>query len=58
MTLRDAFSAAGGFTQFAWERIYLQHWDGTVEKFRWSSEKPLTNNPALRPGDRVINPRQ
>ena len=58
MTLRDSFSAAGGFTEFAWEYIHLQHWDGTVEKFRWSSKLSLTNNPALRAGDKVINPRQ
>jgi hypothetical protein len=57
MTLKDAFSAAGGFTEFAWERIHLHHYDGSVERFSWSEKRPLTNNPALRPGDSVINPR-
>jgi len=58
MTLKDAFTAAGGFTEFAWQRILLRHYDGSVERFRWSGKQPLTNNPALRPGDSVMNPRQ
>ena len=58
MTLKDAIAAAGGFTEFAWERIRLQHWDGSSERFRWSGKRPLANNPPLKPGDKVINPRQ
>lgn len=57
MRLKDAFAAAGGFTDFAWHRIRLVHWDGTMEMYRWSSERPLTKNPLLKPGDKVINPR-
>jgi protein involved in polysaccharide export with SLBB domain len=58
MTLKDAISAAGGFTDFAYERIRLQHLDGSRQLFKWSAEHPLTNNAILRPGDNVINPRQ
>lgn len=58
MTLKNAFLAAGGFTEFAVEYVILRHRDGTEQRFRWSVKKPLTNNPALRPGDCIINPRQ
>jgi polysaccharide export outer membrane protein len=58
MTLRDAISAAGGFTDFAYERIRLVHPDGSSQFFKWSATHPLTNNAILRPGDSVINPRQ
>lgn len=58
MTLQDAFAAAGGFTEFAVHRIWLRHSDGSSDRFRWSSARPLTNNPTLRPGDSVINPRE
>jgi protein involved in polysaccharide export with SLBB domain len=57
MTLNDAFAAAGGFTDFARKRIRLRHWDGTTEYYRWSVHSPLTNNPALKPGDQILNPR-
>jgi len=58
MTLKDSIAAAGGFTDFAVSRIHLQHWDGSSERYKWNAKRPLTNNPALRPGDAVINPRQ
>jgi hypothetical protein len=58
MTLKDAFAIAGGFTDFAWEGIWLRHWDGSSDTHRWSSEKPLTNKPFLKPGDQVDNPRK
>ena len=58
MKLKDAFAIAGGFNDFAWERIRLKHWDGSTEGFAWSPEKPLTNNPFLKPGDYVDNPRE
>lgn len=58
MTVMDAISAAGGFTDFADERIRLVHLDGSSQVFKWSATHPLTNNPVLRPGDNVVNPRQ
>src|SRR4051794_16621786 len=53
MTLKDGIDAAGGFTDFAWLRITLQHWDGSVERYNVRSNWFLTNNPALRPGDQI-----
>jgi protein involved in polysaccharide export with SLBB domain len=58
MTLKDAIDGAGGFTQFANRRIWLRHLDGTVERYRLRGDWFLTNNPALKPGDKVINPRE
>ena len=57
MTLDDAFVAAGGFTDFALLRVRVLHWDGSSETYRWGTQHPLTNNPALKPGDSVLNPR-
>jgi len=57
MTLRDAFAVAGGLTVFAESRIRLKHWDGSVERYKWSPKNPLTNNPTLRPGDSILNPK-
>jgi protein involved in polysaccharide export with SLBB domain len=57
MTLKDAIEAAGGFTKFANHRIRLYHLDGIGEKLRLSGNWFLTNNPNLKPGDRIINPR-
>lgn len=56
MTLQDALSAAGGFTEFAGNGIQLIHWDRSTERFPRSSVGPPTNNPVLRPGDQVWNP--
>lgn len=56
MTLTDSFALAGGFNQFAWHWIRLEHWDGSTERFRWSATHPFTNNPILRPGDKIMNP--
>jgi protein involved in polysaccharide export with SLBB domain len=58
MTIMDAISAAGGFTDFAHERIRLVHSDGSSQFFKWSATHPLTNTIVLRPGDSVVNPRQ
>jgi len=58
MRLKDAIEAAGGFTQFANHRIRLRHADGTVERYRLRGDWALTNNPTLKPGDSVMNPRE
>jgi protein involved in polysaccharide export with SLBB domain len=58
MRLKDAIEAAGGFTEFANRRVRLIHLDGTVERYRLRGDWVLTNNPALKPGDKVQNPRQ
>jgi protein involved in polysaccharide export with SLBB domain len=59
MRLKDAIEAAGGFTEYATHLTRLIHLDGTVEKYRLRGKWPVTNNPALKPGDRVhsSNPR-
>ena len=57
MTLKAAFAAAGGFTDFAPPRLHLVHWDGTSETYKWNSKHSLTNNPALKPGDKMTSPR-
>jgi len=57
MSLQDAFAAADGFTVFALKWIILRHPDGSKEQYKWSTKRPLTDNPALRPGDSVSNPR-
>lgn len=57
MTLRDAISMAGGFTEFAVPEIVVKHVDGTMHLYKWTPEKQLLQNPLLRPGDKVINPR-
>lgn len=58
MRLKDAIEAAGGFGAFADGRVTVLHRDGTAEKYwlreAWSS----TNNPTLKPGDKVSNPRE
>lgn len=56
MTLQDGIDAAGGFTDFARRRLNLQHWDGSREFYRLGPGRTLTNNPALRRGDRVYSP--
>jgi polysaccharide export outer membrane protein len=58
MTLKDAIEAAGGFTEFANRRIRLRHLDGTVERYRLVGDWVRTNNPALKPWDSVVNPRE
>jgi protein involved in polysaccharide export with SLBB domain len=59
MRLKDAIEAAGGFTEYSTHLIRLFHLDGTIEKYRFRGNWPVTNNPALKPGDRVhsSNPR-
>jgi protein involved in polysaccharide export with SLBB domain len=58
MTLKDAIEAAGGFTDFANRRVRLVHTDGTVERYRLRGDWTVTNNPVLKPGDKVHNPRE
>jgi protein involved in polysaccharide export with SLBB domain len=58
MRLKDAIEAAGGFTEFSNHRIKLIHWDGISQRFRLRGDWFLTNNPVLKPGDSVLNPRE
>jgi len=56
MTLQDAIEAAGGFTEFSDRRVRLRHSDGTVQVYSLGhGYNP--NNPLLRPGDHIFNPR-
>jgi hypothetical protein len=57
MTLQDGIQAAGGFTEFARRRLFVYHPDGLAERIRLGPNFSLTNNPALRPGDKLVNPR-
>jgi protein involved in polysaccharide export with SLBB domain len=57
MTLKDGIDTASGSTDSAPRRFRLQHWDGSVERFRLGAGRTLTNNPALRSGDSVFSPR-
>jgi len=57
MTLKDGIDEANGFTDFAPQKFRLQHWDGSVERFRMGAGRTLTNNPALRSGDSIFSPR-
>jgi protein involved in polysaccharide export with SLBB domain len=58
MTLQDGITAAGGFTDFARRRLFLYHSDGLAERYRLGPNFALTNNVALRPGDKLVNPRE
>jgi len=57
MRLNDAIEAAGGFTKFANHRIKVTHYDRTSERFRLRGDWVRTNNPALRPDDKIHNRR-
>lgn len=57
MTLQDGIQAAGGFTDFARHRLFLYHADGMAERIRLGPDWAATNNPALRPGDKLVNPK-
>ena len=55
LTLTNAVSLAGGFTDFAnWKRIVIHHQDGQVERYSYlQAVDDGTNNPPLRPDDIV-----
>src|SRR5690242_3890769 len=55
MTLKDALNVRP-LDDFARSMIRIAHTDGSVVQYNWSAEHPLTNNPFLKPGDRVISP--
>ena len=55
MRLNDAIEAAGGFNEFAIPRVKLIHLDGTSVRFRLRGDWMRTNNPALRPDDKIHN---
>jgi protein involved in polysaccharide export with SLBB domain len=57
MRLGDVIEATGGFTVFANRRIKILHEDGTVESYKLRGNWVSTNNPVLKPGDRIHNPR-
>jgi hypothetical protein len=56
MTLRDAL-VIGVLDNFAPDRIYLLRADGSRVIYKWTEKQPLTNNPVLKPGDRILCPR-
>ena len=56
MTLRDAL-VIGVLDNFAPHKIYLLRADGSRVIYKWTEKEPLTNNPVLKPGDRILSPR-
>jgi protein involved in polysaccharide export with SLBB domain len=58
MRLKDAIEVAGGFTEFANHRIKMIHEDGAIETYKLWGDWVATNNPVLKPGDRIHNPRR
>jgi len=56
MRLKDVIDTADGFTEFANYRIKLTHGDGTVKMYNLRGGWSSTNNPVLKPGDRIHNP--
>jgi hypothetical protein len=54
MRLKDAIEVAGGFTDFAPPKVWLRHSDGSEDEYRRIFGQPFTNNPVLKPGDKVI----
>lgn len=58
MRLKDAIEAAGGFTEIANHTIQIIREDGTIGKYRLWGDWARTNNPVLKAGDRIHNPRR
>jgi protein involved in polysaccharide export with SLBB domain len=58
MRLGDVIEATGGFTVFGNRTIKILHEDGTVESYKLRGNWASTNNPILKPGDRIRNPRR
>jgi len=58
MRLQDAINMGGGFTDFARRRLDLRHEDGAGEHYRLGRGRSIQTNPALKPGDSVLTPRQ
>jgi protein involved in polysaccharide export with SLBB domain len=58
MRLKDAIEGARGFAEFADGAVGILHRDGMTERYSLREAWSLTNNPALKPGDRIHNPRQ
>jgi protein involved in polysaccharide export with SLBB domain len=58
MRLKDAIDAAGGITEIGNHRIKMIREDGTVGTYRLWGDWAQTNNPALKAGDRIHNPRR
>jgi protein involved in polysaccharide export with SLBB domain len=56
MTLQDAVSAAGGFTDFAPRRLRVNH-NGVSTLYRLGPDRTFTNNPAVQAGDSIYSPR-
>ena len=55
MTLADAISAAGGFTENATRRVTIFHFDGTKEFYTREGTNAL---PRLEAGDRISVPKR
>jgi len=55
MRLGDAIKVARGFSESAIHGIMISHRDGTMEEYRLHGGWALTNNPTLRPGDKIRN---
>jgi len=56
MTLQDAVSAAGGFTDFAPRRLRVNH-NGVSTLYRLGPGRTFTNNPPVQAGDSIHSPR-
>src|SRR5208282_3999822 len=58
MSLQDGIQAAGGLSPVARRRILLFHADGLAERIQLGPKWTLTNNPALKPGDKIVSPQE
>jgi SLBB domain len=56
MTLKDAIDAAGGLDEFGGHKMEITHLDGSENRYFLKPGWELTNNPALKPGDRLYDP--
>ena len=56
MTLQDAVSAAGGFTDFAHRRLRVTH-NGVTTVYRLGPSRTFTTNPPVQVGDAIYSPR-
>jgi hypothetical protein len=57
MTLKDGIDAAGCATEYGSSRVWIRHSDKSEDICRLRYEWWTTNNPTLRPGDRISNVR-
>jgi protein involved in polysaccharide export with SLBB domain len=57
MTATEAIREAGGFSEFH-RSLEIQHWDGSSKRYRLTSDYRLVPDEVLRPGDRIVVPRE